>query len=95
MIKPEIEATTHENDEMRPLYDFSKGVRGKHAKVMQSGYTMTIHNPDGTTTFKEVKPPKGTVFLDPDVLAYFADSESVNTTLRALIQIAPKQQSQR
>ena len=60
-----------EPDEMRPEYDFSGGVRGKHFKAMQNGYIMTIHHADGTTTVKEVAPPRGTVVLAPDVLAYF------------------------
>ncbi len=77
------------NDELRAEYDFSKGVRGKHFRAMQAGYTVTIHRPDGTTIVKEVKPPKGAVVLAPDVQAFFPDAESVNTTLRTLIQLVP------
>ena len=42
--------------EMRAEYDFSKGVRGKHAQALQHGYTIEIHQPDGTTVIEEVRP---------------------------------------
>lgn len=51
--------------------------------------TITIHKADGTTEVKEVKPKMGTVVLEPDVEAYFPDSQSVNETLRALIRLVP------
>lgn len=44
---------------MRTEYDFTGGVRGKHYKTMQSGYTISIHKADGTTVVKEVIPKKG------------------------------------
>ncbi|MEZ4730469.1 MAG: hypothetical protein R3E79_25365 [Caldilineaceae bacterium] len=74
---------------MRPDYDFRGGVRGKHAKAMGAGYTITIHHEDGTTTVQEVAPRKGTVVLEPDVLAYFPDSAAVNHALRTLITLFP------
>jgi len=83
------EPVTHEDDEMLPEYDFSGGVRGKHFKAMQAGYTITIHQKDGSTVVKEVEPRKGTVLLEPDVREYFPDSESVNRTLRSLIMLVP------
>jgi len=46
------EPITHDDDEMLPEYDFSGGVRGKHFKVMQAGYTITIHQKDGSTVVK-------------------------------------------
>ncbi|MFN8492846.1 MAG: hypothetical protein U0350_34905 [Caldilineaceae bacterium] len=78
-----------DDTQMRAEYDFSNGVRGKHAKAMQAGYTITVHNTDGTTVIKEVEPRKGMVMLDPDVLEYFPDSASVNATLRSLIHLVP------
>ncbi len=78
-----------EAGEMRAEYDFTGGVRGKHYHALQAGYTMTIHQADGTTVVKEVKPVEGTVTLDPDVRAYFPDSESVNRLLRTLIRLIP------
>ena len=75
---------------MRAEYDFTGGVRGKHYKAMQAGYTITIHKADGTTVVKDVMPKEGTVVLEPDIRAYFPDSESVNRTLRCLIPLLPK-----
>ncbi len=75
---------------MRTEYDFTDGVRGKHYKTMQAGYTVTIHKADGTTLTKEVMPKEGAVVLDPDIRAYFPDSESVNKALRCLIPLLPK-----
>jgi hypothetical protein len=78
-----------EDGAMRAEYDFTGGVRGKHYRTMQSGYTITIHKADGTTLVKEVKPTEGAVILEPDVRKYFPDSDSVNATLRSLIQLIP------
>ncbi len=76
--------------EMLPEYDFSNGVRGKHYRQMQRGHTITIFNPDGTTTIKHVKPDKDAVYLEPDVKRYFPNSVLVNKALRSLIEIAPR-----
>lgn len=75
---------------MRAEYDFTGGVRGKHYGAMQAGYTVIIHKADGTTVTKDVMPKEGAVVLEPDVRAYFPDSESVNTALRCLIPLLPK-----
>lgn len=75
---------------MRAEYDFRGGIRGKHYRAMQGGFTITIHHADGTTELKEVKPREGVVVLAPDVREYFPDSESVNTALRSLIDLIPK-----
>ncbi len=83
---------SRESDEMRTEYDFSRGVRGKHYRAMQSGYTMTIHQADGTTLVKEIKPAEGAVILEPDVREYFPDADSVNATLRSLIRLIPARQ---
>jgi hypothetical protein len=77
------------NSDMRAEYDFTDGMRGKHHKAMQAGYTITIYKVDGSTVVKKVKPQKGTVVLEPDVQSYFPDSESVNTALRSLIGLIP------
>ncbi len=87
MKKAMPKSTSAEN--MRTEYDFKAGVRGKHYRALQSGYTITIHKADGTTVVKEVKPKKGTVTIEPDVQEYFPDSESVNETLRSLIHLIP------
>ena len=75
---------------MRGEYDFKRGVRGKHYKALQAGYTITVHNADGSATVKDVMPKEGAVVLDPEVLAYFPDSESVNKTLRCIIPLLPR-----
>jgi hypothetical protein len=80
-----------DDDGMLPEYDFTgkKVVRGKYYLDRQQGYTVRIHNEDGTTTVQHFGP---TVTLDVDVAKYFPDSESVNHALRVLISIAPNKQ---
>lgn len=78
------------DNDMRAEYDFTGGVRGKHCGAMQAGYTITTRNADGTIVVKDVMPKKGAVALEPDILAYFPDSESVNRALRCLIPLLPK-----
>jgi len=75
---------------MRTEYDFTGGVRGKHYRAMQAGYTITINKADGTTVIREVMPKEGVVILEPDIQAYFPDSASVNRALRCLIPLMPK-----
>ncbi len=77
-------------DEMRPEYDFSQGVRGKHHRAMQKGYTVTVYQADGSSVVKDIQPPPGAVILEEDVRAYFPDSDAVNEALRALIRLIPK-----
>ena len=86
MKKNKTRKSLHDQDEMRSEYDLRglKGVRGKYYRAMRNGYTITIYKEDGTTAVKEVK-PKRTILLEPDVQAYFPDSESVNAALRSLI----------
>jgi hypothetical protein len=74
--------------DMRPEYDFTSGVRGKHHKALQEGYTIRIHKADGTIVEKYVG-GKGTVTLAPDVREYFPSSKAVNRALRTLISIIP------
>lgn len=77
------------DDGMLPEYDFKgkKGVRGKYYRAMQKGYTVHIHNEDGTVTVQRFGP---VVRLEPDVAAHFPDSESVNNALRTLIALVPE-----
>jgi hypothetical protein len=81
-----------QNNDMLPEYDLKgkKGVRGKYYRAMQQGYTVRITNEDGTVTVKQFEPKEGAVVLDPDVRDYFPDSESVNRTLRSLIELIPE-----
>jgi len=85
MKKVIARAVQREDDEMCAEYDFRRGMRGKHYKDMQAGYTVTIHKADGTTLVKDVRPKEGAIVLEPDIRTYFPDSESVNKTLRCLI----------
>ena len=78
------------DNNMRAEYDFRGGVRGKHYKAMQAGYTVTVHKEDGTTVVKDVMKKESSVILEPDVRAYFSDSESVNRALRCLIPLLSK-----
>ena len=90
MKKEMAKKVQKETNVMLGEYDFKRGVRGKHYRALQAGYTITVHNADGSTTVKDVMPKEGAVILDPEVLAYFPDSESVNKTLRCIIPLLPK-----
>ena len=89
MKKATIKVREVEGNDMRAEYDFRGGVRGKHYRAMQAGYSITVQKADGTTIVKDVLPKKGAVILEPDMHAYFPDSESVNRTLRCLIPLLP------
>jgi hypothetical protein len=41
-----------ENSELRPSYDFSRGVRGKYAERYQKGSNVVVLDPDVAETFK-------------------------------------------
>jgi hypothetical protein len=87
------ETPTTAHDDMQPEYDFSKGVRGKHAKALRQGYTVTVHKLDGTIEERDFTLPNGVIALDPDVQVYFPDSETVNRALRSLIDLIPRQKA--
>ncbi|HQV95812.1 MAG TPA: hypothetical protein PLF41_15230, partial [Anaerolineales bacterium] len=73
------------NDEMRAEYDFSKAERGKFYRPLEKGYTVRIHQKDGTTIVNHYALTEGSVLLAPDVREYFSDSQAVNEALRSLI----------
>src|SRR6185436_19734304 len=79
-------------DDMLPEYNLEgkKGVRGKYAKSLQKGYSVRVVKEDGTVTVRDFVPKENAVLLDPDVKAYFPDSESVNRALRSLINLIPE-----
>lgn len=80
-----------EEKRMRTEYDFTGGVRGKHHKVMQEGYSLAVHQEDGTVETREIAPTRDAVIvLEPDLRPYFPDSESVNRALRCLVPLLPK-----
>lgn len=73
-------------------YDFSKMKRlerGRYFRKFQQGYRVTIHKADGSTEVRDVPPSTNIVVLDPDVQAYFPDSEAVNRALRGLLALVP------
>lgn len=88
----EMSKQPDEVDDMLPEYDFSGGVRGKHYRAYQQGYTIVVHKSDGTSEERDYSLPEGAVILDPDVRTYFPDAESVNTALRGLIKLIPHEQ---
>ena len=64
--------TTQLDDEMLPEYDFNQlgqPVRGKHAKAMSQGYSVTIHHADGSSTTRQV-PPQNT---NSNTAIYYGD----------------------
>ena len=65
-------------------------MRGKHHRAYRQGYKVVIHKADGTTEERDFAWPEGAVVLDPDVRAYFPDSEAVNRALRGLIELVPQ-----
>ena len=69
-----------DDDGMRAEYDFSNGVRGKHAAAYAKGIEVRV---DG-------EPHVVMVTLDPDVPAVFSNSQSVNDDLRLLIKVAKR-----
>jgi hypothetical protein len=89
-MKKEKTSKAQTNDEMRPEYDFRGGVRGKHHQAYRRGHKVTIHKTDGTAMVQHFKLEDGAVMLEPDVRAYFPDSEAVNGALRCLIPLLPQ-----
>ena len=74
---------------LRLEYDFSRGVRGKYARLLkQKGYAIRVYHQDGSFTEKRVLGEK-TVTLAPDVQPYFPNSKAVNRALRTLIALFP------
>ena len=78
-------AADPDKSEMRPEYDFSRGVRGKHHRAYRQGHYVRVSKEDGTVAVQYFTEEEGSVMLDPDVRAEFPDSESVNRALRTLI----------
>lgn len=92
-MSDEMTKQPDETDDMLPEYDFSGGVRGKHYRAYQRGYTIIVHKIDGTTEERDYILPEGAVMLDPDVRTCFPDAEAVNTALRGLIKLIPTERT--
>lgn len=88
-MSDEMSDPTEQDQDMAPEYDFSGGVRGKHAREYRQGVTVTVHKSDGTQEQRLYDFPDGAVMLDPDIRPYFPDAESVNHALRGLIDLIP------
>jgi len=82
---------------MLPEYDLKgkKGTRGKYTKALQKGYSIRVVNEDGSVTIQQFIPKEIAVVLEPDVKAYFPDSDSVNRALRGLIKLIPEKSAGR
>jgi hypothetical protein len=78
------------NEEMRAEYDFSKAERGKFYRSLDKGYTVRVHQSDGTVVVNHYTLAEGTILLAPDVREYFSDSKTVNEALRSLIRLREK-----
>jgi hypothetical protein len=50
-MKKQVKAKAHTSNRMRPEYDFSKGVRGKHAARYASGTNVVVLAPDVSSQF--------------------------------------------
>ena len=61
------------------------GVRGKHYRAYRAGHTVRVTKADGTADERHFTLEDGAVMLDPDLKAWFPDSESVNRALRGLL----------
>jgi hypothetical protein len=86
-----------QDDEMLPEYDLEDKphVRGKYYEAYQGGHEVRIKEADGSTTVQYFTLEEGAVLLDPQVKAYFPDSESVNRALRSLIDLIPRERKRR
>lgn len=86
-----------ESDEVAPEYDLKDRprVRGKYYEAYRAGHELLIREPDGTTTVRYFTLEEGAVLLEPEVKAYFPDSQSVNRALRSLIDLIPEERKQR
>jgi hypothetical protein len=50
-----MKKTTNPEPDLRPEYDFSNGVRGKHARRAKSGSNLVLLEPDVAKAFPDAK----------------------------------------
>lgn len=84
-MKKSTDEKNMNNEDILPEYDFTTAVKGKHYRPLHKGFSVHIHQTDGTTTVKQYKEVEGVIILDSDVRPYFPDSKAVNKALRQLI----------
>ncbi len=79
-------------DEMLPEYNFTgqQGERGKYYQAYRQGHSVNVYKENGKVETHYFTLEEGAVMLEPDVLAYFSNSEAVNRALRGLIAIIPQ-----
>ena len=58
-----MESTQDQLDEITE-YDFTNGIRGKHYKAMQQGYTVRIYQTDGTILVKQCRLENGVEIVE-------------------------------
>lgn len=77
--------------EMLDEYDLAakKGVRGRYYRAYREGHSVRVTKSDGSVEIQYFTLQDGAVMLEPDVKAYFPDSEAVNQALRSLIALIP------
>jgi len=74
MKKVSTKTVRTKDNSVRAEHDFAAGVRGKHYRAMQAGYTITIHQADGTAVTKKVRPMDKAAF-EQAKLFLFSDIE--------------------
>ena len=86
-MKPNQQTTP----EMLAEFDLAakKGVRGKYYRAYREGHSVRVTKADGSVEIQYFTLQDGAVMLEPDVKAYFPDSEAVNQALRSLITLIP------
>ncbi len=77
-------------DDIRPEYDFSKGIRGRHARKANEGILITVYSANEKTVKKYFREQKTLVTLEPDVAKVFKDARGVNAALRRIISAKQK-----
>ena len=78
----------YEKDDILPSYNLAgkTPTKGKFHGRFENGYTVAIHNGDGTTTIKRF-PAENMIALAPDLRERFPDAETVDRALRSYLSI--------
>ena len=81
-----------DSTELRAEYNFRNAVRGRHHKPLNKGYTVEVHQSDGTTVVQNYKLEEGAVMrpeftpsivADPDALALTPHPAPPSSALRS------------
>jgi len=51
----EIDDQALTDDDMRPEYDFSEGIRGKHFQAYRQGHTVQVYQPDAESVNRALR----------------------------------------